>query len=147
MHFYIKEIVKMCLGQWWIQEIYLFFHACARHIVFQWLSLHSLQSFFLIVFWYHVVKGISILFKTTNRIYTFSKNTSIDDACGAVRLSSINFPFFLHFLRRSFFFSCSYLSQGIPHYGIMNISTGGLLLQMNNLTMLYRSWVGVQREP
>lgn len=55
-------------------------------------------------------------------------------------------PFF-HRLKPGLSTKCCYLNQYIPHYRMMNISSPRLLLQMNNLTVLYQSGLGVQWYP
>lgn len=54
---------------------------------------------------------------------------------------------FLHWLKLGLSTKLCYLNQYIPHYRMMNISSGRLLLQMNNLTVLYQSGLGVQWYP
>lgn len=51
---------------------------------------------------------------------------------------------FSHWLKPGFSTKCCYLNQYIPHYRMMNISSARLLLQMNNLTVLYQEGFGVQ---
>ena len=55
--------------------------------------------------------------------------------------------FFHSWLKLKLSTKCCYLNQYIPHYRIMNISSARLLLQMNNLTLLYQSGLGVQLVP
>lgn len=52
------------------------------------------------------------------------------------------FPAPFHWLERGLSTKLAYLNQYIPHYRVMNISSPRLLLQMNNLTVLYQSGLG-----